>query len=78
MLFNCCIQYASKFENTAVAPGLEKVSYHSNLKERQGQRMFKLLHNCSHLTNYCTIALISHTSKVMLKVLQARLQQYMN
>ena len=29
-------------------------------------------------SNYCTIALISHTSKVMLKILQARLQQYMN
>ena len=40
--------------------------------------MFKLLHNCTHLTNYCTIALISHASKVMLKILQARLQQYMN
>ena len=40
--------------------------------------MFKLLHNCTHLTNYCTIALISHTSKVMLKILQARLQKYMN
>ena len=48
-------------ENSAVATGLEKVSFHSNPKE------------CS---NYCTIALISHTSKVMLKILQARLQQY--
>ena len=43
-----------------------KVSFHSNPKERQCQRMLKL-----H-----TIALISHTSKVMLKILQARLQQY--
>ena len=42
-------------------PGLEKVSFHSNPKE------------CS---NHCTIALISHASKVMLKILQARLQQY--
>ena len=49
-------------ENSAVATGLEKVSFHSNAKE------------CS---NYCTIALISHASKVMLKILQARLQQYM-
>ena len=45
-------------ENSAVATGLEKVSFHSNAKE------------CS---NYCTIALISHASKVMLKILQARL-----
>ena len=55
-------------ENSAVATGLEKVSFHSNPKERQCQRMFKLLHNCT----------ISHASKVMLKILQARLQQYVN
>ena len=56
-------------ENSAVATGLEKVSFHSNPKERQCQRMLKLPHNCT---------LISHASKVMLKILQARLQQYMN
>ena len=55
-------------ENSSVATGLEKVSFHSNPKERQCQRMLKLR----------TIALISHASKVMLKILQARLQQYMN
>ena len=38
------------FENSAVATGLEKVSFHSNLKERQCQRMLKLLHNCTHFT----------------------------
>ena len=53
----------ANFENSAVATGLEKVSFHSNPKE------------CS---NYHTTALISHASKVMLKILQARLQQYMN
>ena len=37
-------------ENSAVATGLEKISFHSNPKERQCQRMFKLLHNCTHLT----------------------------
>ena len=58
----------ANLENSAVATGLEKVSFHSDPKERQCQR-------CS---NYCTIALISHTSKVMLKILQARLQQYVN
>ena len=56
-------------ENSAVATGLEKVSFHSNPKERQCQRMFKL---------YCTIVLISHAGKVVLKILQARLQQYVN
>ena len=37
-------------ENSAVATGLEKVSFHPNPKERQGQRMFKLPHNCTPLT----------------------------
>ena len=55
-------------ENSAVATGLEKVSFHSNPKEKQ----------CQECSNYLTIALISHASKVMLKILQARLQQYMN
>ena len=60
----------ANLENSAVATGLEKVSFHSISKERQCQRMLKLLHNWNHL--------ISHASKVMLKILQARLQQYMN
>ena len=55
-------------ENSAVATGLEKVSFHSNPKER----------NEKEYSNYHTIALISHSSKVMFKILQARLQQYMN
>ena len=46
----CCTQYASKFGKSAVATGLEKVSFHSNPKERQCQRMLKLPHNCTHLT----------------------------
>ena len=50
-------------ENSAVATGLEKVSFHFNAKG---------------YSNYCTIALISHVSKVMLKILQARHQQYVN
>ena len=58
----------ANLENSAVATRLEKVSFHSNPEERQSQK-------CS---NYCTIALISHTSKVMLKILQARLQQNVN
>ena len=58
----------ANLENSAVATGLEKVSFHSSPKERQCQRMLKLLHN----------ALISHASKVMLKILQARFQQYVN
>ena len=51
-----------------MATGLEKVSFHSNPKERQ----------CQECSTYQTIALISHSSKVMLKILQARLQQYVN
>ena len=41
---------SANLENSAVDTGLEKVSFHSNPKERQCQRMFKLLHNCTHLT----------------------------
>ena len=40
----------ANLEDSAVATGLENVSYHSNPKERQFQRMFKLLHICTHLT----------------------------
>ena len=40
----------ANLENSAVATGLEKVSFHSNPKERQCQRMLKLQHNCTHLT----------------------------
>ena len=68
MLLKCCTLYASTFGNSAADTGLEKVSFHSSPKERQYQE-------CS---NYHTIALISHASKVMLKILQARLQQYVN
>ena len=53
----------ANLEHSAVVTGLEKVSFHSNTKA------------CS---NYHTIALISHARKVMLKILQARLQQYVN
>ena len=40
----------AKLENSAVATGLEKVSFHSNPKERECQRMLKLPYNCTHLT----------------------------
>ena len=42
----------ANLENSAVATSLEKVSFHSSPKERQCQRMFKLPHNCTHLTHY--------------------------
>ena len=54
----------ANLENSSVATVLEKVSFHSSPKKRQCQRMFKLLHNCTYLTR--------------LKILQARLQPYMN
>ena len=43
-------KWTANVENSAVATGLEKASFHSNPKERQCQRMLKLLHNCTHLT----------------------------
>ena len=44
------LKMPANLENSAVATGLEKVSFHSNPKEGQCQRMFKLLHNCTQLT----------------------------
>ena len=58
----------ANMENSAVATGLEKVSFIPI--PRKG--------NAKECSNYRTIALISHASKVILKILQARLQQYMN
>ena len=58
----------ANLENSAVATGLEKYGFHSNPKKDNAKR-------CS---NYHTIALISHASRVMLKILQARLQQSVN
>ena len=58
----------ANWENPAVATELEKVSFYSKPKEG----------NAKECSNYCTIALISYVSKVMLKIIQARLQQYMN
>ena len=73
----CCesaaLNMPANLENSAVFsspenwPGLEKVSFHSNPKG-----------NAKECSNYCTMALISHTSKVMFKILQARLEKYMN
>ena len=59
---------AAKLENSAMATELEKVSFHSNQKKG----------NAKEFSNYCTISLISHICKVMLKILQARLKLYMN
>ena len=67
MLLKCWTQYVSKFGKLSKF-WTGKVSFHSNPKERQCQRM----------SNYCTIVLISHSGKVMLKILQSGLQQYVN
>ena len=58
----------ANLENSVVATGLGKLSFHSIPKKR----------NAKECSNYHTIAFISHSSKVMLKFLQARLQQYAN
>ena len=68
----CCesaaLNMPANLKNSAVATGLEKVNFHFNPKERQ----------CKECLNYHTIALISHASKVMLKILQAKLKHYVN
>ena len=58
----------ANLENSAVATGLEKVIFHSSPKKG----------NAKECSNYRTIALILHASKVMFKILKARLQQYVN
>ena len=68
MLLKCCIQYASKFEKHSSGHRTEKFSFHSILKKG----------NAKECSNYHTIAFISHSSKVMPQILQARLQHYMN
>ena len=65
---DAALNMPANLENSAVATGLEKISFHYNPKEGQCKRMFKL-----H-----TIVLISHASKVMLKILQVRLKKCMN
>ena len=59
---------SANLENSAVAIGLGKVSFHSNPHKGSPKEY----------SNYCTMALISHASKVVLKILQDRLQQYVN
>ena len=68
MLWECWSQHASKFGKLGSGPGLEKSVF--ILIPKKG--------NAKECSNHHTIALISHTTKVMLKILQARLQQYLN
>ena len=49
-LLSAALNMPANLETSGVATGLEKVSFHSNLKEGQCQRVLKLLHNCTHLT----------------------------
>ena len=67
MLWKCCIQYASKFGRLS-----------SGHRKRSGFISIPKKGNGKEYSNSYTIALISHDSKVMLKILQARLQQYVN
>ena len=68
MLLKCCADYASKFGRLSSDHRTGNISFHSIPKKG----------NAKECSNYCTTALISHASKVMLKILQARLQQYVN
>ena len=72
ILWGCCeiaaLNMPENLEISALATGLEKIDFIPIL--RKG--------NAKEHSNYCTIALISHASKVMLNILQARLQQYVN
>ena len=67
MLLKCCTQYANKFGKLS-----------SGHRTGKGPFAFPKKGNAKECSNYRIIALISHASKVMFKILQARLQQYMN
>ena len=69
MLCKCCIQYASKFGKLSSGHRTGKGQF-SFQSQKKG--------NAKECSNYRTIALISYAHKVMLKILQARLQQYVN
>ena len=70
MLLKCYPQYVSKFEKiTSGATGFKKVSFFIQIPKKG---------NAKKCLNYCIIVLISHASKVILKILQAKLQQYVN
>ena len=68
ILLSAALNMSANLENSTVATGLEKVSFHSNLKKG----------NVEGWSNYHTIALISHANKVMPQIPQARLQPYVN
>ena len=67
-MLKCCTQYVANLENAAVATGLEKISSHSNPKKG----------NVKVCSKYYTIVFISHANEVMVKILPARFQHYMN
>ena len=69
MLLKCCTQYVSKFGKLSSGHRTGKRSVFIPIPKKG---------NAKECSNYCTIALISHASKVMLKILQARLQQFVN
>ena len=70
MLWKCCTQYASKFGKLSSGQRTGKCQFSFQSIPKKG--------NPKECSNYCTMAFISHASKVMLKFLQARLQQYVN
>ena len=69
MLLKCCTQYASKFGKLISGQRAGKGQFFIPIPKKGNAK------ECSH---YCTTALISHTSKVMLKILQGKFQQYVN
>ena len=72
MLLKCCTLHASKFGKFNSGQRLEKVSFHPNEKAMPKKG------NAKECSSYCIVALISHASNVVFKILQARLQQYVN
>ena len=74
MLLKCCIQYARKFGKLSSGHRTGKGQFSFQF-QRKAMPKNGSAKECS---NSCAVAVISHSSKVMLKILQARLQQYVN
>ena len=70
MLLKCCTQYVSKFGKCIVSTRLKKVSFHSSVKDRQCQRMFKLPYSCAHFT--CQQGYAQNPSSQVLAVRELR------
>ena len=78
MLWKSCTQYVSKFGKLSIGHRTGKGQFSFQSQRKWSEVAQSCPTNAKECSNYSTVALVLHASKVMLKILQARLQQYMN